>query len=80
MSQGALGILPFGDVASDAQNADRFPVTITDSRTATNMAAGGRTQLSGLISAGALTVLLLYLNDVLRVLPETALWHAAIGV
>lgn len=50
-----------------------FPVTITDSRTATNMAAGGRTQLSGLISAAALTALLLYLNDVLRVLPNAAL-------
>ncbi|QEL25726.1 SulP family inorganic anion transporter [Bosea sp. F3-2] len=50
-----------------------FPVTITDSRTATNLAAGGRSQLSGLISAATLTVLLLYLNDVLRVLPNTAL-------
>jgi len=51
-----------------------FPVTITDSRTATNMAAGGCSQLSGLIAAAVLTILLLYLNDVLRVLP-----HAALG-
>lgn len=50
-----------------------FPVTITDSRTATNMAAGGRSQLAGLIAAAVLTTLLLYLNDVLRVLPNTAL-------
>ncbi len=51
-----------------------FPVTTSDSRTAINLAAGGRSQLSGLVSAAALAVLLIYLNDVLRVLP-----HAALG-
>ena len=51
-----------------------FPVTISDSRTAINLAAGGRSQLSGLISAAALAILLIYLNDALRVLP-----HAALG-
>lgn len=51
-----------------------FPVTVSDSRTAINLAAGGRSQLSGLISAAALAILLIYLNDVLRVLP-----HAALG-
>lgn len=51
-----------------------FPVTVSDSRTAINLAAGGRSQLAGLISAAALAVLLIYLNDVLRVLP-----HAALG-
>ncbi len=51
-----------------------FPVTISDSRTAINLAAGGRSQLSGLVSAAALAALLVYLNDVLRVLP-----HAALG-
>lgn len=50
-----------------------FPVTITDSRTATNMAAGGRSQLAGLFAATFLTILLLYLNDVLQVLPNAAL-------
>ncbi|CAI0347516.1 SulP family inorganic anion transporter [Hyphomicrobiales bacterium] len=51
-----------------------FPVTTSDSRTAINLAAGGRSQLSGLISAAALAALLIYLNDALRVLP-----HAALG-
>ncbi|SKB97701.1 high affinity sulphate transporter 1 [Bosea thiooxidans] len=51
-----------------------FPVTVSDSRTAINLAASGRSQLSGLISAAALAVLLIYLNHVLRVLP-----HAALG-
>lgn len=51
-----------------------FPITTSDSRTAINLAAGGRSQLSGLVSAAALAVLLVYLNDALRVLP-----HAALG-
>lgn len=50
-----------------------FPVTVSDSRTAINLSAGGRSQLSGLVAAGALTVLLLYLNNALRVLPVPAL-------
>ncbi|CAM5184916.1 High affinity sulphate transporter 1 OS=Bosea thiooxidans OX=53254 GN=SAMN05660750_04557 PE=3 SV=1 [Bosea thiooxidans] len=51
-----------------------FPITTSDSRTAINLAAGGRSQLSGLVSAAALAILLVYLNDALRVLP-----HAALG-
>jgi SulP family sulfate permease len=50
-----------------------FPVTMSDSRTAINLSAGGRSQLSGLVAAGALTALLLYLNNALRVLPVPAL-------
>ncbi|MFC3637595.1 SulP family inorganic anion transporter [Camelimonas fluminis] len=50
-----------------------FPVTISDSRTAINLATGGRSQLAGLIAAITLTVLLLFLNDALRVLPNAAL-------
>lgn len=50
-----------------------FPVTVSDSRTAINLSAGGRSQLSGLVAALALTMLLLYLNDALRLLPVPAL-------
>ncbi len=50
-----------------------FPVTVSDSRTAINLSAGGRSQVSGLVAAGALTVLLLYLNHALRVIPSPAL-------
>lgn len=50
-----------------------FPVTVSDSRTAINLSAGARSQLSGLVAAGALTALLLYLNQALRVLPVPAL-------
>ena len=50
-----------------------FPVTVSDSRTAINLSAGGRSQVSGLVAAAALTVLLLYLNHVLRLIPSPAL-------
>lgn len=50
-----------------------FPVTVSDSRTAINMSVGGRSQLSGLVAALTLTVMLLYLNDALRLLPVPAL-------
>lgn len=50
-----------------------FPVTVSDSRTAINIASGGRSQLAGLVAALTLAALLLYLNDVLRVLPDAAL-------
>jgi high affinity sulfate transporter 1 len=50
-----------------------FPVTVSDSRTAMNISTGGRSQVSGLVAAFALTTLLLYLNDALRLLPIPAL-------
>lgn len=50
-----------------------FPVTVSDSRTAINISAGGRSQVAGLIAALALTSLLLFLNDALRLLPNPAL-------
>lgn len=50
-----------------------FPVTVSDSRTAVNMSVGGRSQLAGLVAALALTAMLLYLNDAVRLLPAPAL-------
>lgn len=50
-----------------------FPVTVSDSRTAINISAGGRSQVAGLVAAFALTTLLLYFNDALRLLPNPAL-------
>jgi SulP family sulfate permease len=61
-----------------------FPITISDSRTAINLAVGGRSQMSGLFAAAALTLLLLYLNKALQLLPAPALGAvlvaAAIGL
>lgn len=50
-----------------------FPVTVSDSRTAVNLSVGGRSQLAGLVAAACLAILLLYLNDALRILPVPAL-------
>jgi sulfate permease, SulP family len=50
-----------------------FPVTVSDSRTAINMAVGGRSQASGIVAALALAATLLYLNEALRILPTPAL-------
>lgn len=50
-----------------------FPVTASDSRTATNLAAGGKTQIAGLASALILVIALVYLNDWLRILPAPAI-------
>jgi SulP family sulfate permease len=50
-----------------------FPVTSSDSRTAINLMIGGKTQIAGLVAAGALTATLLFLNDALRILPVPAL-------
>jgi high affinity sulfate transporter 1 len=50
-----------------------FPVTVSDSRTAINMSVGGQSQLSGLVAALALAVMLLYLNEAVRLLPIPAL-------
>lgn len=50
-----------------------FPVTSSDSRTAINLAIGGKTQIASLVAAAALTATLLFLNDALRILPVPAL-------
>lgn len=50
-----------------------FPVTASDSRTAVNMSVGGRSQIASLVSAAALMMVLLFLGDVLRILPIPAL-------
>lgn len=50
-----------------------FPVTASDSRTAVNLSAGGRTQVAALVAATAVLVMLVYLNDALSILPIPAL-------
>ncbi len=61
-----------------------FPVTVSDSRTAINMAVGARSQASGLAAALTLTLALLYLHGALKLLPIPALGAilagAAIGL
>jgi high affinity sulfate transporter 1 len=50
-----------------------FAVSGADSRTAMNDAAGGRTQMAGLVAAGAIAVVLLFLTAPLRYVPIAAL-------
>lgn len=50
-----------------------FAVTGTSSRTAVGEAAGGRTQLTGLVCAAALILLLLYFTGPLRFVPSAAI-------
>jgi high affinity sulfate transporter 1 len=50
-----------------------FPVTSSDSRTAINFSVGARTRIAGLMSAFALLAVLVYLNDLLRLVPVPAL-------
>jgi MFS superfamily sulfate permease-like transporter len=50
-----------------------FPVTASDSRTAVNILVGGRSQIASLVAAAALMATLLFLGNVLRILPIPAL-------
>ncbi len=50
-----------------------FPVTGADSRTAVNDAMGGKSQLVGIIAAGAMLLVLLTLTGPLALVPTTAL-------
>ena len=50
-----------------------FPVGASGSRTAVNDQIGGRTQLSGLMAAGVVAVVLLFLTDPMQYLPKAVL-------
>ena len=50
-----------------------FPVTSSDSRTAVNLSVGGRSQVAGLTAAAVLGLAMLFLSDLLRILPIPAL-------
>ena len=50
-----------------------FPVTASDSRTAINASVGGRSQLAGVVAAGAVLVTILFLRPALSILPVAAL-------
>jgi high affinity sulfate transporter 1 len=53
--------------------AQTFAVSGADSRTAVSDAAGGRTQLTGLVAAAAIAAVLLFLTGPLRYVPVAAL-------
>ena len=60
--------------------AQGFAVTGTSSRTAVGEAAGGRSQMTGLVCAAALALLLLYFTGPLRYVPSAAIAAALVPV
>ena len=50
-----------------------FPISVSDSRTAINLATGGVSQVAGLVSAATLVAALVFLHSALRILPLPAL-------
>src|SRR5262245_52977711 len=64
----ALGAAQFAAALSQC-----FPVAGTDSRTVASDAAGGRTQLTALVAAAAIALVLLFLTGPIRFLPVAAL-------
>jgi high affinity sulfate transporter 1 len=50
-----------------------FPVTSSDSRTAVNLSVGGQTQVAGIVAALVLVAALLFVGDLLAILPVPAL-------
>ena len=63
----------FGASHIAAAISQSFPVTGADSRTAASDAAGGRTQVTGLVAAAAILLVLLFLTGPLRYVPAAAL-------
>jgi len=66
-----LAALGMANIASALSQG--FAVSGADSRTAMNDATGGRTQVTGLVAAGAIAVVLLFFTGPLRFVPVAAL-------
>jgi high affinity sulfate transporter 1 len=63
----------FGAANISSALSQGFAVTGADSRTAVGIAAGGRTQVAGLVAAATIAVVLLFLTEPLRFVPVAAL-------
>jgi high affinity sulfate transporter 1 len=66
-----MAALGAANIASAISNG--FAVSGADSRTAMNDAAGGRTQVAGLVAAVSIAVVLIFLTAPLRYVPQAAL-------
>ena len=66
-------LLAFGGANVAAGLTQAFPVAVSGSRTAVNDAAGSRTQIAGLASAGVIALVLLFLTGQLTDLPKAIL-------
>ena len=63
----------FGVANISSALSQGFVVTGADSRTAVGVAAGGRTQVTGLVAAATIAAVLLFLTEPLRYVPVAAL-------
>jgi high affinity sulfate transporter 1 len=63
----------FGAANISSALSQGFAVTGADSRTAVGIAAGGRTQVSGLVAAAVIAAVLMFLTEPLRFVPVAAL-------
>ena len=63
----------FGAANISSALSQGFAVTGADSRTAVGVAAGGRTQVTGLVAAATIAAVLLFLTEPLRFVPVAAL-------
>ena len=66
-------LIAFGTCNIASGLAQGFPVTGADSRTAVNNAMGGKTQLVGIVAAGSMLLILLFLTEPLGYVPTAAL-------
>ena len=66
-------LIAFGASNIASGIAQGFPVTGADSRTAVNNAMGGKTQLVGVVAAGSMLLILLFLTEPLGYVPTAAL-------
>jgi high affinity sulfate transporter 1 len=77
-------VLAMGAANVAAGLTQGFPIGASGSRTAVSDAMGVRTQLAGLVAAGSILLILLYLTDPISYLPKTVLGAviiaAAIGL
>lgn len=66
-------LIGFGACNIASGLAQGFPVTGADSRTAVNSAMGGKSQLAGIVAAGAMLIVLFFLTAPLALVPHAAL-------
>ncbi len=66
-------LIGFGACNLASGLAQGFPVTGADSRTAVNSAMGGKSQMSGIVAAGAMLLVLFFLTAPLALVPDAAL-------
>jgi SulP family sulfate permease len=82
--RGSQELLAMGTASAAAGFTQGFPVGASGSRTAVNDDMGARTQLAGLVAAGSVLLILLFLTDPVQYLPKAVLGavivSAAIGL